>query len=169
MLAAQKWVVCEESGRWTAALRMAFARLPEVRSAPRLYEVRSLGELSTYSDENRCDLTLIEVGRENLTETIQLLIRRGSRLSQFVGLLKESVPQQRHAAAPIHGEPGSQPIADLLWEAGAADVLESPRQLQGLLSLHSRLDAARSPILGSFAERQSFPDWAWSTLPWQDA
>jgi hypothetical protein len=167
MLALQKWVVCEESGRWTAALRMAFARLPKARSTPRLYEVRSLGGLSTHLDKNGRDLTLIEVSRENLTEVVQLLMRRGPRLSQFVALLEEAAPR-RHTAAAIHGEPGTQPIADLLWEAGAADVVESPRQLRGLLSLHNRLDTVRSPILGSFAERPSFSDWAWSTLPWQE-
>ena len=167
MLVAQKWVVCEESGRWTAALRMAFTRLPETGSAPRLYEVRTLEELSTQLDENGRDLALIEVGRENLTAVVQLLLRRGPRLSQFVALMKE-VTSQRRAAAAIHGEPGTLPIADLLWEAGAADVVESPRQLRGLLALHNRLAAVHSLHLGSLAERPSFADWAWSTLPWQD-
>ena len=167
MLPAQKWVVCEESGRWTAALRTAFARSPGARFAPRLYEVRTFEELSTHLDENRCDLTLVEVSRENLTEVVQLLMRRGTRLAEFVALLKGVAPL-RQAAAPIHGEPVTQPIADLLWETGATDVVESPRQVRGLLALHDRLAAVRSPILGSFAERQSFSDWAWSTLPWQE-
>jgi len=167
MLAAQKWIVCEESGRWTAALRMAFARLPEPGSVPRLYEVRTLGELSAHLDENGHDLALIEVGRENLTEVLQLLVRRGSQLAQFVALLEEPAPQQSPAAV-IHGEPGTHPVADLLWEVGAADIVESPRQLRGLLALHSRLVAGRGPFMRGFAERQSFATWAWSTLPWQD-
>jgi hypothetical protein len=117
-------------------------------------------------DENGRELALVEVRRENLTEVLQLLVRRGSYLPQFVALLEETALQQ-HAAA-MRGELGTQPIADLLWEAGAADVVESPRQLRGLLALHSRLAAAQSSIVDSFAERQSFSDWAWSTLPWQD-
>jgi len=51
---------------------------------------------------------------------------------------------------------------------GAAEVVESPRQLCGLLALHNRLTAARGPIFSGLADRQSFAEWAWSTLPWQD-
>jgi hypothetical protein len=163
----QHWIVCERSGRWTAALRIAFSRLAEAQTIPRLYEVRTLGELLTHLDEHGCDLALIEVGMENLAEVLQLLMRSGARLAQCVALLEDSHDQRRQSAAASH-EPDTQPIADLLWEAGAAEVVESPRQLRGLLALHNRLAAARGPIMGGVAERQSFAEWAWSTLPWQD-
>jgi hypothetical protein len=152
----QKWIVCEQSGRWAAALRVACSRQIDAQPMPRLYEVRTLGQLSTDLDEQGRDLTLIEVGPGNLTEVLQLLVRRGSRLSQFVALLNDPADQ-------------SPPIADLLWEMGALEVVESPRQLVGLLALQNRLRAARRPIGGGVDERRSFADWAWSTLPWQDS
>jgi hypothetical protein len=168
MVVAQKWVVCEDSGRWAAALRIAFARPSKVQPTPRLYEVRSLGELSVRLDEHESDLTLIEVGRKNLTDVLQLLMRRGPQLGQFVALFEDTVPH-RHSVITTPGEPDSQEIADLLWEVGAAEVVKSSRQLCGLLGLHSRLAAARGPVTVGVGIGQSLADWAWSTLPWQDA
>jgi hypothetical protein len=163
VVAAQKWVVCEESGRWVAALRIAFARWSKVQPTPRLYEVRTLGELSTHLDEHGCDLMLIEVGRKNLADVLQLVLRGERPLARFVALL-EDADRQRHRVVATAGEP----VADLLWEAGATEVVESPRQLRGLLGLHSRLAAARGRVIGGADASQSFADWAWSTLPWQD-
>jgi hypothetical protein len=155
-LAPQKWIVCEQSGRWAAAMRVACSRQSNVQPMPRLYEVRTLGELATHLDEHGSGLTLIEVGTENLREVLQLLVRRRWQFCQFVALL-ENVAHQ------------SQPIADLLWEVGVLEVVESPRQLVGLLALQNRLATVRRPIGGGVDERQSFADWAWSTLPWQDS
>ena len=155
MSVPQKWIVCEQSGRWAAAMRVACARLPKAHPMPRLYEVRTLRELSTLPDEHGRDLALIEVGPGNLTEVLQLLVRCRSQLSQFVALLGNPADQ-------------AQPIAELLWEVGALEVVESPRQLGGLIALQNRLAAARGPSVGGVDERQSFADWAWSTLPWQD-
>src|SRR3954468_15735489 len=167
MLAAQKWVVCEELGRWTGALRVAFLRWPKTQTAPRLYEVRTLGELSTQSDEHGCDLALVEVGRQNLAEVLKLLVHRGPRASQLVALL-EDVGAQGHAAAAIAGDPSAQAIGDLLWEVGAVEIVESPRQMGRLLALHNRLVVARGSIPVDFVESRSFAEWAWSTLPWQE-
>jgi hypothetical protein len=168
MLAAQKWIVCEESGRWVAALRIAFARLAKTHTAPRLYEVRSLGELSPHLDEHECDLTLIEVGRKNLTDVLQLLVRRGSQPGRFAALLDDTIPH-RYPVIATPDKSDTQEFADLLWEVGAAEVVESPRYLRGLLRLHSRLAAAHGPVTDGVGIVQSFGDWAWSTLPWQDS
>lgn len=154
-LAPQKWIVCEQSGRWAAAIRVARSRQSNVQPMPRLYEVRTLGELATHLDEHGQDLALIEVGTGNLTEMLQLLVRRRSQFCQFVALLENAVHQ-------------SQPIADLLWEVGVLEVVESPRQLAGLLALQNRLATARRRIGGDVDERESFAEWAWATLPWQD-
>lgn len=167
MFVAQKWVVCEQSGRWSAALRIAFARLPKGRPTLRLYEVRTLAELSTHVEEHGSELALVEVGRENLADVLQLLMRRGPQLGQFVALLEETGPSPQ-AAPGTSGESGLQPVADLLWELGALEVVESPRQLRGLLAVHDRISATRAPTMCGLAESQSFADWAWSTLPWQD-
>jgi hypothetical protein len=166
MLTAQTWIVCEKSGRWTAALRTAFARLPEVQPPPRLREVRTLDELSSYLEEHGHDLALIEAGGGNLTAVLQLMVRRGPMATQFVALVDDADIQPRHPAITTGN--GTQPIVDLLWEAGAMEVVESPRQLNGLLALHDRLSAAHGTINSGVNESQSFADWAWSTLPWQD-
>jgi hypothetical protein len=121
---------------------------------PRLYEVRTLGELSTSLDEDRRDLALIEVGPGDLTEVLQLLVRRRPQL-EFVALLN-------------HSDDQSPAIADLLWEMGAREVVESPRRLGGLLCLQNRLLSACGERTGGVGERQSFADWAWSTVPWQE-
>ncbi len=163
MLTAQKWVVCEQSGPWAAAIRTAFARLSKNQVTPRLYEVRTLGELSIYLDERQHDLPLIEVGLENRAEALAFLARRGTQVGPFVALLG-SVAGQPNPIVPKSGETP----ADLLWEMGAVEVVESPRQLRGLLALHERLSVARSSTIAGFGDRQSFTEWAWSTLPWQD-
>jgi hypothetical protein len=163
MLTAQKWVVCEHSGRWTAALRTAFARLPNARRVPRLYEVRTLGELSICLDERPHDLTLIEVAPQSRIEIIAFLTRRGPLLGPFVALLG-SVAERPDPIIEKSGEAA----ADLLWEMGAAEVVESPRQLRGLVALHDRLLTARGPDSPGLGNRHSFAEWAWSTLPWQD-
>lgn len=51
MSMALKWVVCEQSGRWAAALRSTFVRLPKSQSKPRLYEVRTIVDLLTLTHE----------------------------------------------------------------------------------------------------------------------
>jgi hypothetical protein len=167
MLATQKWVVCEESGRWAAAIRVAFSRWPKAHTTPRLYEARTLGELSSQSDEHGCDLALVEVDRWNLTHVLELLERRGPRAAQIVALLQD-VGTQRHAAAAITGEPSMQAVADLLWEAGAVEIVESPRQMCRLSALHNRLAVAQGSIVRNFVEPQSFAERAWATLPWQE-
>lgn len=113
-------------------------------------------------------MALIEVGHKNLTEVLQLLVRRGPRLTQFVALLQDA-PDQASLPTAMTDESARQPVADLLWEVGALEVVESPRQLGGLMVLLDRLAAARGTNVKRVAERQLFADWAWSTLPWQDA
>jgi hypothetical protein len=162
MLASQKWVVCEESGHWTAALRVALSRWPAAQTAPRLYEVRTIAELSTQSDEHGCNLALVEVGRQNLTEVLTILAHHGPLTSQFVALLGVD------AADTIKGHPSTQAVADLLWEAGAVEIVESPRQMCRLLALHNRLAIAHGSIISDFVQAQSFAAWAWATLPWQE-
>lgn len=149
----QSWIICEESGRWAAALRVAFNRSADI--APRLIEVRSLLELSNRPTEQTDDLVLIEVGIANVAEVAGFAARLNSQVAPFVALLKDAAEGRR--------------LADLLWEAGAVDVLSSPRELRGLLELHRRL-ATRSRVgRGPSLEQPSLTSWAWSMVPWQGA
>src|SRR4051812_33451844 len=91
MPTTQTWVVCEQSGRWAAALRLAIARLSRVQFVLRLHEVRSLAELLAFSSDHRDDLSLIEVGRQNLAEVLELLAKDESvRPKRYVALLDHS-------------------------------------------------------------------------------
>src|SRR4051794_30020255 len=123
MAVAQKWLVCEQSGRWAAALRSTFLRLWNGQSTPRLYEVRTIVDLLTHLGESRPNLVLIEVGRENLTEVLQLLVRRGPRHFRFAALLQDA---QKEASLPTAkmDESVGHSLADLLWELGALEVVE---------------------------------------------
>jgi hypothetical protein len=149
----QSWLICEESGRWAAALRMAFGRSHHVSSRPRLIEVRSLTELADLSREREADLALIEVGTANVTQVLDFAVRLNAQGTPFVALLKDTAERVR--------------LADLLWEIGAVEVVSSPRDLRGLLELYTRL-AAHSPVRpDKDFDQQAFTDWAWSLLPWQ--
>jgi hypothetical protein len=134
-----------------------FAGSHDLRVAPCLNETRTPGELSEHCADSTCDLSLIEVGRANLTDVLRLLLRRGRRPDLFVALLDE--PEDAAAR---------RLLADLLWEAGAADVIASPRQMGGLLALHRQIAARHRPIPFGSADGKTFADWAWSTLPWQE-
>ncbi len=167
MRTAEIWIVCEVSGRWAAALRMAFARLPVAQYAPRLYEVQSLAELTALMDEHRNGLGLIEVRRTNLAEVLEVLADEPfARFGRFAALLDDNLWQANQDSAAIL-DSDKQQIIDLLWEAGAAEVVESPRHLRGLLALRECLEAVATRAAARSAESQDIADWAWSILPWQ--
>ena len=67
-----------------------------------------------------------------------------------------------------YSEANTQTLADLLWEAGAVEIVESPRQMGLLLALRDRMVAGHDSRVGEFVEPRSFAEWAWSTLPWQE-
>ena len=150
---AQSWLICEESGRWAAALRIAFDRSEHITSRPRLTEVRNLAELSNHPGERQADLVLVEVGTTSAAQTLEFAARLGARGTPFAALLKDALERSR--------------LADLLWEAGAVEVVSSPRDLRGLLERHGRSTAHSRAGLGESLDSQSLADWAWSLLPWQ--
>lgn len=155
MAAALTWILCEQTGRWAAALRLGAAQPATARLALRLIEVRSLAELKSQSDERSIDLTLIEVGQSNLAGVMEFLVNCQSHMGRFVALLDE------------RREQASQ-MADVLWEAGAVDVFQSPRHLHRLFAISERFSASPPPLDKALLG-DAFADWAWSTLPWQDA
>jgi hypothetical protein len=171
MLARQRWIVCEPSGRWAAALRVTFARSPHAESLPQLYEVRSLIDLAAQVEEHRNSLALMEVGESNLTKMLELLARDAPQRPRWcVAMLDNSLSQQdlcdRFDAV---GDRRKQEIIDALWEAGVVEVVESPRHVKRLLTLYDRMAQASCAAVGRPGAQQAVADWAWSILPWQDA
>ncbi len=142
------------------------ARQPKVVSKPRLHETRSLSELAEQFGNSACQLALVEVRSENLNELLQLLSRSTPVQFRFVALL-ENPPEQPRPGGTL-SKASSISLVDLLWEIGAVEVLYSPRQIECLITLHSRLLAS----LGTDASGAAPPtlaDWAWFAIPWQDA
>ena len=57
-----------------------------------------------------------------------------------------------------------------LWEAGAVEVVDSPRQFAAPLKLAERHAASRTRLAGSTRPNvESIAERAWAALPWQDA
>jgi hypothetical protein len=123
--------------------------------APRLHEVRSLAELKSQLDDHAGAFNLIEIGQSNLASVLELLAQRDPAIGRFAALLSDKSDHIR-------------PIADVAWEAGAIDVIESPRHVHRLVAIYGQLSAAR-PFIEQPASDQAFAEWALSTLPWQDA
>jgi hypothetical protein len=94
-------------------------------------------------------------------------MHRGPRSHQFGALLEKDIDRPRLPVGQTN-ESVALLVADLLWEMGAADVVESPRQLRGLLALHDRLSNVRHSRIGAAVAPEPFTDWAWMALPWQD-
>jgi len=160
MSIVQTWVVCEQSGRWAAGLRLAISRRPNERLTPQLYEVRGLPEFLLLLTERSIELALVEVGRSNLADVLELLAEsRLARTSRNVALLDRSVFEINSAER--------RAVSDALWEAGAVDVIESPRSLVRLFELGERIGDLSVKSGHNSLERQPVAEWAWSLLPWQ--
>jgi hypothetical protein len=156
-----QWTICEQSGRWAAAVRLAIQRANWPTTAmPRLFEVRRLIELEARLDTQSNEFVMVEIRRANFADMIPWLAT-ASRLyprARCVVLLDADVAQ--HA--------DRQQLADALREAGASDVVDSPRKLQSLLAL-GRRHAETQPLLpNSLPADMSIVAWALASLPWQD-
>jgi len=168
MLRPQTWIVCALTGRWSAAFRVAFRRRPG-QLVPRLSNVQSISELRDRLKKHPSSLGLIEVSEANLAEMLQLLTdaKQARQHDRLVALLDHSLSSgERAATTASSGSAGALAI-DALWEAGAAEVVESPRRLNGLLTFCERVAATTSGAAEHAAAGQPVADWAWSLLPWQ--
>jgi hypothetical protein len=164
---AANWVLCEQTGRWVAAIRLAFLRFGSSKIAPRFYETRTLDELRTELKRPGANVALVEVRRDNLPQVFDLFSSQPwSCATHLIALMdyslwhtgESSVSSLRHR---------KQQFIDALREAGALDVVESPRRLHGLLQLGERL--ASQHVLSPEMNNSSTGTWARSIIPWQDA
>lgn len=152
-----EWIVCEQTGRWAAALRMAINR-SGIRPTT-VHEVRSLAELAARLVDCPAGLALMEVLPSDLGETLAWLpeARIAYPQARFAGLLDTATAN--HETKTI--------VAAVLRAAGAFEVIDSPRDLHIVLDA-GRCHAEAAQNRGVFQKaQQSLSDWAWELLPWQ--
>jgi len=159
MQGSHTWVICETTGRWAAALRVASARNITRIAKPRIHEIRNLTEFERAIAEHAPPIALLEVRPENLAAALSLLAQLRSSRVLFVALL-EFVD-----ARPA----GGQIATDGLLEAGAAVVLTSTRQFDVVFQLAGRQAAICRGLAATDQGPQNFTKRAWAALPWQDA
>jgi hypothetical protein len=162
-------LVCERTGRWAAALRVAVARQAGISSRePRIYETRSLEELAERLETRPLSLALLEVHLSTLGKLLSCLADHSRRFPRvrFVALLDDAlgIAASREIKQPSGS---SQDVVAALLEAGAVDFAHSPRRLQHVFALAERHAAIAADANRQPNPAQSIADWAWSQLPWQ--
>lgn len=168
----REWIVCELTRRWAAALRIAIARAPRwPRGKPRLVEVRQLALLTERLEARPDGLALVEARRANFAQTLQWLAvtRRWFREAQLVALIDRDLIVRANARASLCLPMDRPSAADVLQEAGAHEVVISPRQLHPVFALDERRMTIPTAPRGAQPSDVPIADWVWASLPWQDA
>ena len=163
-----RWIVCESSSRWTSALRVTLARHGvDERVRERVHEVRTLEELSTRVDEDLLSLCLIEVNHNQVGNILRWIAgsRQLRRRLRVVALVDDELLSGSGAQG---AESERRDIVAALVEAGAATVVNSPRQLAPLVAMGRRYAAMVAKNSTSDGRNQPFSEWAMSRLPWQE-
>jgi len=149
------WIVCESTGRWTAALRLALARRRGAALGGRIKEVRSLAELSGAANELPSALILIEVQPESFGAPLNWFAQGWQRGARGVAL--------------FDAQPLAEQACAALLEAGALAVIDSPRRIEGVLELERRVAVSRRARASNPGGEESIAERAWAALPWQDS
>jgi hypothetical protein len=155
MPTSNPWIVCEKSGRWAAALRVALGRDRAISLAPRILEVRNLAEFDAAMHNQKAPLGFVEVRPDNLGAVLELLTNSSLQNVRYVVLLDDALT-------------GHPLVADVLWEAGAAEVIDSPRRMHPALKFAERTAAVQTTLSAHTNELESIAERAWAALPWQD-
>jgi hypothetical protein len=155
-------IVCERSGRWAAALRVALHRQAfQSRVDYRLHEVRSLQELARRLEAPRPAIALVEVRPTNLAETLTWL---AGACSSHSGIRCVALLDRREFDGHARNS-----VAVALRAAGAVDIVDSPRHLQSTLFAARRHAEGQCQYLPAGCSEPTFAEWAWGLLPWQPA
>ena len=137
-------IVCERTGRWAVALRLAFER-----PAVRVYQTRSVPEC--WEMFGKCPASFVVA--ELTTANADALLDRMARHQRLFPLGRVAVVAKRSMAA----------YEPLLREAGAVHFATSIRRLGSLAELACRhLDEVPSP-------RRTLTEQIWDGLPWGPA
>jgi hypothetical protein len=127
-----------------------------------------LCDLETRLAFHPSSIGLFEVTQENLNNVLTWLAdahRRGHQRVQIALLDLERASESHAGESTIDAR---QLMVDALREAGATDVIESPRQSHVILDLARRHARRTESSSLNDAANQSIADLAWSSLPWQD-
>lgn len=147
-----EWIVCERTGRWASALRLALAA---TRPRDRLRETRHFAELDAEIATRPTALAAIEVRRDNFAQALDWLAMAGQR---HIGV---------HCVALVENSLSDQlaDVGEALAEAGARAIVTSPRRLGAILALaarHAEVAAETQPVDDRPLEAR-----VWASLPWQ--
>jgi hypothetical protein len=165
------WIVCERTRAWAAALRTSLARAGKAADGVTIHETRRLNQLTARLHETAADLALIEVTPENIDATLAWLADHQIQPSAapVVALLDYAFTNTLRPSQPGDHET-CLAVTDVLREAGAADVVLSPRELEPVVKLGMQRLPQKSPArLSRPADNESIEQWALHQLPWQDA
>lgn len=164
-------IICEQTNRWVSAVRLVFERDVSGDEANcRIRETRVLDELTTELAGRPASIAAIEIRDGNLDEVLAWIANAQHRFPQAraIALLDRSLTTTRQGVRPSE-EQSARDVCNALYEAGATEVIESPRRLQPLLELVRRHMNIASRREAELAENLPLTDRLWSTLPWQDA
>jgi hypothetical protein len=165
------WIVCERTSRWAAGLRSTAARQVILRegSAPRIIEVRSLGELGARLNEQPILFAFVEVNAGNLAVVLAWIADAQVRhpYARFIALLNQP-PIMRKENWPATPGELAHDVVSVLLEAGAVGVADSPRHLHEVPAIAERYQALVAVDFASSPSDQPLIEWARSLLPWQD-
>jgi len=143
-------VVCEKTGRWADALRLALTRpMPDMRlRVADVRETRSLDECGEAVESSPESVVVVEARGSNL-----------SMLPSWIANLCRRFPRAL-VVAVADRELGA--IRPLLREAGAAHVVFSPRMLRPALRMADRHLATARP-----SESNLYTE-IYASLPWAE-
>jgi hypothetical protein len=164
-----EWIVCERTSRWAAALRIAAGnRAAPTGSAPRLFESRRLADVSARLATRPESLVLIETTADNLADVLSWLAdaRRRFPLACHTALCDPSLFTLPESNAGLDPHTARQLMGEVLAEAGAVEVVFSPRRIEGVLAV-ARRHASRVEARRAAAEPTTLAEWAEDALAWQ--
>lgn len=141
-MAEARLIVCERTGQWATALRRELND-----SGVRLYETRSLADCWQALAKAPASFLVLELTAKNVEPLMAGLAR-----------MSREFPAARVAVATDRSTVGYQ---WLMREAGAIDVVNSPRRLAPLAAVVLR-HLAEVP-----APQQTMVERIWATLPWK--
>lgn len=137
-------IVCEKTGSWAAALRRALSP-----TRHRVHETRSLAECRRELAQSPASLIAVEVTMENCETLLERLLDLTRRFPK--------------ARAITFGSRALKPLECLVREAGATDVLLSPRRIADAARLIER------HVAQATGDQLPFRQAIWNRLPWSDS